>query len=254
MRTVYADVVLIVNFAVDYSILYLTCNCLHIKVKLKRLFLASVLGSVFALVVCVINPNSMFSLVLCFFMQYFMCFAAIENCNKKLCIKACVFMSTLSFILNGFVSILTCLFEFSQKLKPIELIISTAVMVCFTARRGTVFSSEVQKRTVKGEITLQGEKKNVELLVDSGNLLFDCYTYLPVVVIKYRLYKDEETEKCKPRFIPVKTVGESGIMKVITPKSISVNNIQISAVLGLCDNGDDFCGCDGIISDRLIHN
>ena len=49
LRTVYADVVLAVNFAADYLIMYISGRALSLKVNGMKIAAASVAGALFAL-------------------------------------------------------------------------------------------------------------------------------------------------------------------------------------------------------------
>ena len=94
---------------------------------------------------------------------------------------------------------------------------------------------------------------------DSGNLLTDPCTKLPVVIVGRNFPEKIDINKVKMRQIQYKTISGIGVMSVISPKEIRVfvhgKWQKVNAVIGINENiGEAMAGADGIIPTRLIEN
>ncbi len=84
------------------------------------------------------------------------------------------------------------------------------------------------------DVTLWINNKTTVLngLVDTGNSLYDPYTRLPVMIVSEKCL---DIDSFMPRLIPYKSVGSSGLLKVITPEKVVVDGNEIKCAVGVCD-------------------
>ena len=144
------------------------------------------------------------------------------------------------------------------------VLLLSAVLVCigFVFFGGTVAK---EKSICKVDVKLgyNGKERVLSLMCDSGNLLTDPYSALPVIILKNENSPDNDIAsdfvRNKTRFIPVKTADGNGIIKAIKPEYVRLidgkEEKQINAVIGFSQNQSaDFGGTDGIIPYCLIEN
>ena len=165
-------------------------------------------------------------------------------------------MYVFSFLLFGCVSIV-----------PAENVYVTAVVlisvfVIFSKAATKIPEWFVMKNNVSrvaSQIIIDDKAYDLTLVCDSGNLLTDPYTKLPVVIIRHNFSEYIDIHKLKRWPVPFKTISGVGVIYVVSPKKIRVllrgKWHNVNAVIGLCENiSDGISGADGIIPTRLLEN
>lgn len=254
MKTVYADVVLCINFLVDYILLYLAGYFLHIKIKKRLLVLSSLAGAAYSLVCQIFSVDGIFAFFISSAYLFFMVKIALGKQNIRLYVKSWIYVFTLSVVLSGTVNLV--MFNFASKSYPSSLLLPICTFLMFFVLKliGNIFSKTIKTKTVDAEIKIAGISHQLILLCDSGNLLYDLYTSLPVIVIGKNVLPQHDVEISKPRLMPVNTVESHTLLPVITPESIVINHREILAVVGVSTVADNFNGYDGIVPQNLVQN
>jgi len=266
MKTVYCDVVFVTNFVCDFALLYLTSEFLCLKRKYIRMCMACVLAGVFAVLCAVFIDKTVVKLPLTVSFSPVMCISAFGKCKISVLIKRTVTLTVFGFILCGCVFSLSSLFAYDFLYGGISMLMmfSGVVMLCVAfSLSGRFFAKEKSMKKVRVKVSFNGVCKMYVLMCDSGNLLCDPYSSLPVIVLKKQESFDgknyDEFIRNKVRYIPVKTAQGNGVMKAMKPESVELLDekgaTQICAVVGFSENsGADFGGADGIIPACLLEN
>lgn len=254
--TVYADTVILVNFFIDYILLYLTSVFLHLNVKFKRLLFASVLGALFALIgTCFFLGHTLFRLIFGLVTLVIVCRTAYGRLMPVIMIKSMVALIMFSTALGGVVTLLYSQNTELKKAGAVALPICCFILLYFYRILNEMFSCEVKGKRVEVLIEMFDAEYKVVLFSDSGNLLVDPYTKLPIIVLSCRFNRCHEFSE--PRLVPVSTACGSMLMEVITPRRIYTvidkKNVLIKAVVGFSNSDICFNGCDGIISCELAN-
>lgn len=254
--TVYADIVILVNFVTDYILLYLTALFLRLSVKLKNLLIASLAGAFFALLcACFFSDNSIIRLIFGMLTLPVVCRIAYGKMNIQSVIKSIVAMILFSIALGGIVTFVYSQSSCLQMMEIVILPVCCLLLLVLYRKFNEVFSYEVKGKRVDAVIEMFDGVYNVILLSDSGNLLIDPYTKLPIIVLNGCFNRCHDS--VEPRLVPVTSACGSMLMEVITPKSISMykndKNVLLKAVVGFSGSESSFNGCDGIISSELIN-
>ena len=74
MQIIYPDVLLVVNFCMDYIALYLCGVFVHTIKRKKLLFLSALLGGVYSVVCIFVSGNSLFNFVLNVSVSLLLCY------------------------------------------------------------------------------------------------------------------------------------------------------------------------------------
>ena len=252
LKTVYVDTVFFTNFAVDYIILYLCFSFLHLKVKFIKLLLSSTVGSIFSVICAVTSPNEILKITLSFVTAFVMVYIVLGRQRVRTYIKAVVSIYTFSVLLGGTVMLL-CRNEVFD-ISFFVLMASGCFLLGACRVLGNTFKNASTMRHVEATFNICGSEYDLRLLCDSGNVLTDPYTSLPVIIINRKSISCVVEEGI--RYVPYATVSGSGIMKVISPEKTQIKSdrhrIDVSAVIGFCENiNGDFMGFDGIIPQSL---
>lgn len=199
--TVYLDVVLMENLCMNYIILFATGYIMKIKMNQLRLVASSLLGGIYAVVayleILPIYSSFGMKIILSILMVYI---AFHSKSIKNLCKQLIIFYLT-SFAFGG------CAFALLYFIKPQNILMRNGVYVgtypikvallggivgfIITHIAFKIVKTKLRKKDMIYEIEIKiGEKKlEVKAMLDTGNLLKDPISGMPVVVVeKKQLY------------------------------------------------------------------
>lgn len=199
--TVYLDVVLLENLCMNYIILFATGYIMKIKMKQLRLAASSLLGGIYAVIayleILPIYSNFGMKIILSILMVYLAFNSkSIKNLSKQL-----VIFYLTSFTFGG------CAFALLYFIKPQNILMRNGVYVgtypikiallggiigfIVTYIGFRVVKTKLHKKDMIYEIEIRIEEKtlNLKAMLDTGNLLKDPISGMPVVVVeKQQLY------------------------------------------------------------------
>lgn len=280
-KTIYIDILLAVNLCADFVLLYLTGKLMHLKMHFIRLFSASLIGGVYAVVCEIFVKSDVLKFVSSLPILILMSVLAFKLNTFFSAFRVCLFVLIMSITLSGSFDILTNILSALFTYGIVEKIFSNpfiffAVCTFFTFTLNWMskfFARCVQKKTVQVEITLSDKRQKLTLLCDSGNVLRDAYSFLPVIVVKqssvtsligeniYRLANNiENAHDLHIRFVPAKTAAGTKIFPAFKPDCVYILSngkkvSQVMAVVALDDSDQNtYLDTDGIIPESLIQN
>lgn len=200
--TVYLDVVLIENLCMNYIILFATSYILKIKQKHIMMILSSLLGGIYAIAtymgVLKIYSNIFLKIILSIIMIYL----AFTPNTIKLLIKELIFFYLISFVFGG------CAFALLYFIKPQNILIRNGSyvgtypikiailggIVGFTiiVVALKLIKSKLRKKDISYEITIWLGEKNITTtaILDTGNMLKDPITLMPVIIVEKETLKE----------------------------------------------------------------
>lgn len=262
--TIYIDIIIVENLIMNYIILYATGLISKNKISYLRIFLASLIGSIYAATQYISKLNIYSNFIIKTILSIIIIFVAFNPQNiKKLCKQLVLFYLT-TFTFGGVATYLIYL------LKPQNIIIKNGMyvgtyvlkVIFIGAILGTIiliisFRLSKNKMTKKDlicqiKIKLNGKEKVLNAIVDTGNMLKEPITGNPVVVIeKVALYDlmpkeilnntesilggdfEQIPEKIKKEYIqrlkiiPFSSLGkQNGMLVGIKPEKLEVINEQ----------------------------
>ena len=200
--TIYVDVVLMENLIMNYIILLATGLILKIKIKHIRLILGSLLGAIYTIVAYTgflkIYSNFILKIILSLIIVYI----AYNPQTVKTLSKELLFFYLTSFVFGGAAFALIYivkpqdilmkngLFLGTYPLKTVILAAIVAFIIIITAFK--IIKRKMTKKDMiyKIEVKLNGKIIRTKALVDTGNMLKEPITNLPVVVIERSLLYD----------------------------------------------------------------
>ena len=200
--TIYLDVVLIENLCMNYIILFATSYILKIKQKHIMMILSSLLGGIYAIAtymgVLKIYSNIFFKIILSIIMIYL----AFTPNTIELLIKELIFFYLISFVFGG------CAFALLYFIKPQNILIRNGSyvgtypikiailggIVGFTiiVVALKLIKSKLRKKDISYEITIWLGEKNITTtaILDTGNMLKDPITLMPVIIVEKETLKE----------------------------------------------------------------
>lgn len=197
--TIYIDIVLLENLIMNYIILYATAIILKIKVKNLRLILASLLGALYVIISYISNIEVYSNIILKLILSIIIVYISFNSPNIKSLGKELLIFYMTSFVFGGAAFALIYivkpqdilmkngLFLGTYPLKTIILGTIIAFIIIVTAFK--MVKSKITKKDMFCEIEIQFNNDiiNAKAMIDTGNLLKDPITNIPVVILEHTL-------------------------------------------------------------------
>ncbi len=205
--TIYLDIVLLENLCMNYIILFATGYIMKIKMKQWKLIISALIGGIYSIVayleILPIYSNLLTKILLSIIIVYL----AYNAKEIKILSKQLLIFYLTSFVFGG------CAFFLLYFIKPQNILIKNGVYVgtypikiallggiigfVITYIAFKIVKTKLKKKDMLYNVTIkiEGKQTIVKAMLDTGNLLKDPITKIPVIVVeKDKLYNILPTE------------------------------------------------------------
>ena len=228
MQTVYVDVLLVLNWVIDYLLLRLTAHFLRLSVSRKRLVLGAGVGAFGALVILLPPLPWGLDVLVKLLLSAAVIAAAFGVKSPRAFLRAGLSFFFLSFAFAGVLVAVWAVFA------PQGLFVKNSVvyfdvpplLLILLALGVYVFLRIVQRLCGRGavkdtactlKLTLGGAHASLSARVDTGCTLKEPFSGLPVIVVAGTALPRPGTP---PRIIPYASVGGEGLLPAWRPESV----------------------------------
>ena len=255
--TFYLDIILVENMIMNYIILFATGIIIRIKLKQIRLLLASLLGSIYAIMSYISSIGIYLNQITKIVLSVAMVYIAFCPSNFKRLVKELLIFYLTSFCFGGAAFYLLYYIKPSQINNtnviltgsyPIKIAILGGILgfiVIYLSFK--IVKSKINKNTIYYNVEIAINNKNcmVRTILDTGNLLVEPITLSPVIIIEKTaieklISKDiincllevinsnnfeniPEDIRMKCRFIPYSSIGKNnGMIIGIKPDYVKI--------------------------------
>lgn len=197
--TIYIDIVLIENLIMNYIILFTTAVVLKIKVNHIRLILASLLGAGYSIIAYMGIIKVYSSIILKIILSVLIIYIAFNPQNiKKMC-KDLLLFYLVSFVFGGAVFALIYIIKPQNILMKNGLFLGTytlktvmlgaVVAFCIIIGAFAIIKNKISKKDMfcEIEILINQKKIKTKAIIDTGNMLKEPITNVPVIVVEHIL-------------------------------------------------------------------
>ena len=197
--TIYIDIVLIENLIMNYIILFTTAVVLKIKVNHIRLILASLLGAGYSIIAYMGIIKVYSSIILKIILSVLIIYIAFNPQNiKKMC-KDLLLFYLVSFVFGGAAFALIYIIKPQNILMKNGLFLGTytlktvmlGAVVAFWIIIGAfaIIKNKISKKDMfcEIEILINQKKIKTKAMIDTGNMLKEPITNVPVIVVEHIL-------------------------------------------------------------------
>ncbi len=242
MKTViYADILLSVNFIVNYLLLRAVSTFFSAKRNTVRFLISSFLGGVFSLIIFVENIPYTLNFVLNILFLALMVFIAFNTRKLKDFIRYLSAFFLCNFSFAGMMLAFKFLFS-SEKIVYkngvvyldidfISLIVSAVVCYLVFTFVSRIISNRAVNKIIYDVELFYGEKSvSAKALLDTGNNLKELFSGKPVIVaerstaVKIFPENSDISELKNFRLIPFSTISSSGALPAFLLKKVNVIN------------------------------
>lgn len=200
--TIYLDVIFLENLCMNYIILFATAIILRNKPQYLRIIVSSILGGIYA-IISLFHFFEMFKgITFKILISILMVYIAYNPRNFKELFKRLMLFYLTSFAFGG------CAFALLYFIKPEEIFMRNGVYIgtypikiallggligfCLIVNTFKVIRNKINKKDLycHAEIEFDGKKVAIKSLIDTGNMLKDPISGMPVVVVQKDLLKE----------------------------------------------------------------
>ena len=270
--TIYIDIILIENIVMNFIILLSTSIISKTKINTIRIFLSSLLGSIYSILEYAfpfdIYSNQLIKIILSIVMVYI----AFNPNNLKKFLKQFILFYLTSFTFGG------CAFFLLYYIRPEQILTESGKYILKIAVLGAmlgffilyiafkIVKIRIDKNAIINDIKIHYEEKEktINAMLDTGNLLLEPITKTPVVIVQKDELKSifpkeilnigneqiinfdfenlENNIKTRLKIIPFKSIGrENGLIIGLKPDYIEIeweDEILIikNVIVGIYDN------------------
>ncbi len=248
---IYIDVFFVLNFLIDYLSLYASGRFLFLSVSASRLSLGALLGSLWSVIFLFLPYLFFLHLPIAWLM------AVISFRQKSVKVTALFLVTEMAF--GGITEALRALFVFLPergiKLGAFILLIGIAFFSFYDLYK-IYIKKRINALSVTADLTLGGKTRQVNLLIDSGNLAVESATKRRIIFLKERrlFYSEEEKDRFLNNVrliaVPIKTAAGEGIKYGFIPERIIFSDKKYNGEKFMIvpdTEGCEFGGFDGII-------
>lgn len=225
--TVYADILILTNFVVDYFLISLSCRFLYKKPRLWRLMLSALTGAVFSLYIFLPQNGFAFQILIHILMCAVLCIIAVGFGNIKAFLRSVATLFCVNFAYSGAMIAIWLIF------KPYGMVINNSMiyfnisplfLILFSVLGyfGVLIARRLLKRNFMQntycDITLCCGQNSLNLsgIVDTGNSISDVFgmsqIFITDAAVVNSLLGEEKQNPTRIRKIPCSTVSGEGIL------------------------------------------
>lgn len=267
-QTVYVDVLMAVNFFINYFLLLACAKFLTVPVKRGRLALASGLGAAFSLSLLLPEIPAVLALVVKLAMSAAIVLCAFGFGGAKQLLRCTAAFYIINF---GFAGLMMALWYFFApqglvirnsvvyfNISPVLLILLT--IVCYLAITGInriVGRQAPKELSCRVVITRGGIACDCTAKVDTGNSLREPFSDVPVIVADKEVIKRliPPDGSLNFRLVPYEAVSGSGVLKAFRPDHVTVycgkRVLQVQQVY-IAVSEVKLGGCDALVNPDIL--
>lgn len=283
---IYADVLFIINFSMDFLSLYIVGRLMHFRMKAGRVITGASLGALYGVLELLLPAHAVGTTALTLAVLCAMCLIAFGYGSLRTYAASAALTFGVSMLIGGMMT--SAFLRLGNHVSYAEIggTIATvwgelpvwqfAVFALLSALAtwglGKLFRRKRAVRTCVLRMRFEGKEKQMTALVDSGNLLEEPVSGTPVIFLKGRAARILPTHLLVAmkqgvaslsadravdlRVIPGNTVAGSGILLAAVPESISLLSDGAwedrRALVAVDFSEGDFGGFDALVPEILF--
>ena len=257
---VYIEIILIINFIIDFILLFGVCLILRRQTTLKRLILSSLLGSVTMIsMFCNLSSVTLFGIKT--FTSLFMVIICCKFNSLKYTLQNLFYLYTLSIILGGGIYLISI--EVIEKYSELKFLtngiyFNFIILLIFSPLIIYIYIKQIKKiKNVYSnyyniDIYFKDKTKtSLTAYLDTGNHLIDPYKNRPIILVNKDKIKFNYNNIL---LVPYDTLNNHGLLKCIIPDKIYIDNVGIKKnfLIGISEESINIEGVDCILHSSLM--
>lgn len=250
---VYIDILLLINFFCDFLILYSVSILLKRNIKLRKLLLSSLFGSL-SIIVLFIKFNSLFLFLLKLLLASIMILMAFGYKNFKYFLNNLVYFFLNSLLLGGFIYLINLKLKnniINSLFNNYILSIICSPLIIYIYTKYLLKLKNFYSLKYKIDIYIKGQVINLTAYNDTGMNIVSPYSNEPIIIVDKGLINEENLNYL---LIPCNTVNDSFLMKCYKVDNVfirGVGNIN-KALIGISPIKINIEGVNSLINKDIL--
>ncbi len=265
---IYSDILFLINFSLDFLCLFIAGRIFNCAPKTHRLLIAAAIGGLYSFLPYVVDLPSPVLLLLHIASAMLLCFITFGNRGaKKNLLLFGTFFATCA-LLGG---LITAFYSISggysdgiyAETDALSFCLICLLSASIALAYGMISKRKIHTRSAEIRIYAGEERFGARLLVDSGNLVTEPFSSLPVIVISSTAlpppYDAPESERFPfpIRAIPFNTSAGRSCFLGFRPDKIEIlrpakKPQRIDAFIGIDTGNRRYSGYDGLMPTSLL--
>ncbi len=244
---IYADVLFIINFSMDFLSLYIVGRLMHFRMETGRVILGASLGALYGVLELLLEVSSVKKTALAMAVLCVMCFVAFGYGSLRTYATGTALTFGVSMLIGGIMT--SAFLKLGNGASYLEIggTIATvygdlpvwkfAVLALLSALLtwglGKLFRRKRAIRTCAVRMRFDGRDMELTALVDSGNLLEDPVSGTPVIFLKGRAARallPKNLLIAMKNGVASLSLPDAGKLRVIPNRTVSGDGILLAAV------------------------
>lgn len=240
--TVYIDLVMLLNIVLDSILLMSVSVLLGRNVRIKRIVLGSLIGSLSTLILF-ISITSLELLILKFILGIIMCIVTFGYVNIKYTLNNVFYLYIISFIIGGGLTLIKDYGYYNYFILIIGFIIISILFIKQMKKYQDNYSNYY-----KVDIYIKGNLYKLNGYLDTGNKLYDQYKNRPIILISKKInYNLEDII-----YVPYVSLNNESLVKCLKSDKVIVNNkVFNNYLIGLSDKKFHIDGVNCILHSKM---
>jgi len=257
---VYIEVILLINFIIDFILLFGVCLILRRQTTLKRLILSSLTGTI-TMFCMFYNISGLSLFIIKLFTSILMVIICCKFKNIKYTLKNVFYLYTLSIILGGSIYLISI--EVIKKYSELNFLSNTIylnfiILIILSPLIIYVYIKQIKQiKNVYNnyyniDIYLKDNTKtSLTGYLDTGNHLVDPYKNRPIILVNKKKINFSYDNIL---LVPYDTLNNHGLLKCIIPDKIYIDNVGIKTnlLIGISEDEINIEGVDCILHSSLM--
>ena len=265
---VYADILFLINFSLDYLCLFIAGRVINRGGKVRRLLAGAAFGGVYSFLPYIAEFPIYISLSLHLGAAALICFIAFGKSDSRSFFLTLGTFFVTAALMGGLV---TAFFNISSRYSEGLYAEVNAISFCaicilsagIALAYGLISRKKIHTRSARLKIKVSGEEIEANLLCDSGNMVTEPFSALPVIIVSASCLPppyDMPESNAFPlplRAIPFSTSGGKGCFLGFRPDRIEImyplgKKKTVDAYIGIDTGGTGYSGYDGLLPTSVL--
>ena len=236
----YLDIYFIINYLFDFISLFSVNNILKRKIKIYRLLIGSLIGSL-SLLTLFIRFNKIELLLLKLILSIFIIIITFNYKNIKYFFNNLYYFYIIEIILGGFIYLI----KNNSNSNLILILLFTFIFIYLFIKKIIDLKNNYNKY-LNIKLDINNKTYTFNAFLDTGNKLIDPIFKYPIILIN-----NNELEG--NILVPYKTINNESILKCLKGDNLYINNKKINKkfLVGISNN-INIDGVDCIFNERLM--
>ena len=257
---IYVDLIILLNFFLDFILLLSVSLILKRNVKISRIFLGAFVGGI-SILFLFINISSTILFFVKILISTLMVMITFSYKNIKYTLNNLIYLYLISIILGGFLYYVNVemsykntgliFFHNGMGINVVLIIILSPILLGTYVIKTRKLKEEYSKKYEVCIMLLNNKKINVTGFLDTGNNLQDPYKRRPIIVISKNALRGYNP---KIILVPCITVKGNSLLKCFRIKELIINGkkIEKECLVGISDNNFQIDGVDLLLHKKLL--